>query len=1833
MSAGQIFLDKVVLLSSAVADADNQVMMHGRKLEVLSAIENLIPALTKTEISGAQKKVEDLCVRILFQNCPAILVRLIVAVLQGLYTRGSSAGMHACVAFLLQVSAAHRLKDAQLDRPFPNEEENSNKVFTAHERAVCLSVAVGVVVARGPSASYFVPNIVGCVSKHLRLVEATARESAVRNLDAVIEKVGIPGSVGDVWKLFLHRAVFTDKSPQVRIAAARCTAGLIRRWAKNLNLDTIQGVALKIVLSSDSGFTGKLLIEARDAHLEVIIELLRSSIGTGVCGQAIGGPISGSIKSVVSDFSSALAWLLGLMRKYKTHPHAIAALTTAAVRLASCEEEIFLLAAVVVRDIAELSVSVASMALHRLLRDSSVLRFATEILVPVLVASTNSSPTSLCVALSGLAESMALAGGSILALDEVPQKLVVLLLSSSTSVATGAAFALRAFAHVCPAQSFSIVNILLNHLRVQVAELLGSAITDTHQMISILHFSIALSSVMCECGAALPRDVAGAVLSTASSLIEDAEDSVVGWQKKSAGFILLVPLLGEGVMPPSQLASQLVVLLGLWKRVLGKQAKDCVVSDTSKDTSLNLLIEQLQAVLCGVRSLRIFLTAHFAQEAISADTSKMILLLLNNVWQIVQQVTLAGVQSIVEAIRAELFEALLATDNTDSLTKPLIAFLAVEVGVGTRKISQSALVEELTGLSSQVQGTLIDLADPVLVHAPEYALAAAVEASLPLVSESIRDYFSSSLSAGSLEEYFQQFPNARGSPYCPQIPYLPSLDALAPLASQMSHPGGDAKKFSLQLLAKLLARADPATFDACINVCYAAVKANPESSSADFESAPSKDEEELQLATPNITPLLVMFGLIFREARIAKTSVSESGVTAVLSLAASRLGALHPLTRRVSAWVISEIFFSQPQNLAVADSIHRCVAESAKSGTMRTRAATATLLSFLIKPTTVSLFVPTLFKLARELTHPLRACSLLAIQIACASAQTSMAPYVREVLKITMAHAVADVFPSPLSWVLLSNIVSGILAVSSLSQSEFARCDLLWGELCQTGTREVAIERFCISYASRADPTSKRHGKYVNEQITKSLASSASVCRMAIIGFTEMTEQGLALSVADCAELYDTLFVVSDVDPRLRSQVNLLLKVLLRIHGAKALPVILNSLRAHVAASEREDEDEEYRNAADEDDYGSDHEAAAKSSSNAQNSTKLGSSTTSKRTLSNSTRSLALKCLKRILKTRAPCISSLDQLVHVAVSAVATEGSQELNVQGIKLLLLIMQVFASEIDPRTLKPEQGSGGNFASDQSEHNLPLLLQYETQILSAVRRGVRVNSDASPLVQKYSLFALQTMVAKRLSSSVDKLLELLVQPLVAIEPASMPWSSYFALREAGTTVLGQSNERDISLLLHIRLQVIVALMESSSSVFVLPAARRFIHYFLIRTLIDAGILLGSCVGSKSGSHLFSVLPADLPTLDTKNILFPLVVHGVALSVKLGFGALECPSDCPSPELFDLKAIFVALAVQLPPSALTQAALLVAFELGYPAILDLFAQPLDPATDLGFLQMADVLVKEHPTFACTRVDLVWNLVKNCFLDLAVWGDVVVWLVQHGGLFSEEFVSNVYAVLLINPSTGLGIWRDCLAAIPDSSLLLPLLDDVANLLQNGDVKLVVALVVTLLLRLELSDQYDLQPLMDGLMHAFHRDDQAVIQCVGKLLTMPSLVPRLCLPLVVEIVTFNAGFGLLSQLALDKNSSQHKKFVQFVLQVALTQPDSDDLAKAVIACMHPAEVFRESISDLGTEDKATVETMVRKHLPRHSVREVKVSDEVAPESDNSSVAAAPQIQLKLKFGK
>ena len=1933
------FLDKVVLLSSAVADADNHVMMHGRKLELLVSMEEFLPKVPKPEIVSAQKKVEDLCLRILFQNCPYILIRPIVSVLSLLYSRGSAAAMHACVAFLFQL-AGHSADDSssKLDRPIPgcsDQDEGSDRKISVHEKSVCLSVAVGIVVAKGPSASYFVPNAVAVVQKHLKLHDPAARESAIRSIASVIEVLGVPGSAlgGEIFKNILYKGVYVDKSPQVKLASAYALAAFCKKCTATVTLhaETIWALCLRILASGDNQtHSGGLLVEIRNAHVDLLVQLLFCLISTTAAADtSTSVAISSSIKTV-SSFSTAVSLLIGFAaKKYRALPFALEALTTCAIRLfIECgerEEDAFLLSHTVLTEVSVMSVSVATRMLARLLRagagDSGVLRIVSEVLMPVLrvpvpgTALLAPSEQASCVALSGLVEAMSIVESSISALDsDLSSDLIQLLTtSSSVSIATNAAYALRALCRVNPVHAFPLVNVLLNHLTIQHAELAGTTKSGGFlQVKKIMHCSLALASVLCESKNQLPLDVTGAVISTAAALIDVGEEDMASlvsdetielimWRRKYSGFLLLIPIVSGG---GSLVSSKIVTLLTLWKNVLGKKTRENLskqIAPGSVISDIQAVIEPLQTVLLAARSLREFLIA--SADSIDSDSIKLIVIFLNNLWQLVQAAVPlelstedsdVTITTVLHGIRSEIYHSFSLLDpavHLESIAKPLIVFLTSEVLKEDNKLDPSLLFSRATAPFQQQKQESSDslwfnscICDSADFDAckPEFLLSNSVLQAVGILQTGasvvpVKDFYASSISSGSLEHYFSIFNRSFGSPFCPLVPFVQNLNSLSPLAAQMVHPVFESKLFSIKLLSKLLIFTDKASFDACANVLVSSLTSamSPETQT---------DADIAQGAKLAVVAVAATVVFVFRNT-VEKTrnNPSDLGSGNFLSLFASPigLGANHPFIRRVSAMAIAAIITVQS---SLHDSVFQLITDASVSSNGRVRSATALLIGFLIQfdPSSVSIFAPNLFRLARELVLPIRTCSLFAIFSACSATQSAIAPWGREVAKIATAHAVADLYPSISTAVLISAILCAFLPVANLvRQSEGKRSYLVWHEFKETGQfgyQDLSLakitERFCIVFASRANFSGEDERiEYVINQIGSSGNNCSGNCRSAIVGLTELTEQGVGL-VGSVSALFDSLLVMLETNRSLRREANKLLKAVVRIHGNSCLSFILSALGTRPDRNENGNEPEE------DNDYGSDNEEG---DGNMDRKKAMVEQGIKRRKLSLTSKAMMLKCLKRIFKDgkmkyrRNSFTGLLDQIVNVCVSAVAGgDSSAELAIQGAKLLCIVINLFMEDFSEEKKCHEKK---NYLDENIKEEIdqiarvPVLLQYETQIMSALRRGVRTNSDSPSLVQKLCIKALEMIVSKNLTCSVDKCIELLVQPLVLVDPSTMPWSSFFAIREAGNSIMSgrsplvQTSEKETSLILFSRIEAIVNLYKHVGAGFEKHAI--FIEYFLQRLLIDCAIAMAHKPPQKYAQNLFSYLQSDLDALFPfiKQTLIPVVLNGICANPSF----LQVPADCPFKDSIDMKALYIGVCIWFALEAkssthldqLAKPACLV------PEILEVFKLRFDADSELplfNLLNMAKSVKNDEIAWNLTRLG-IGNSSAAAILEedhVKEIGETIVRL-SSVSFFQEvsraqELLRNVLLQLVQkHPHLVVKILRESLNTTHDLLSLLVLMDGIDSLfvqVRNELKNYVILLLIPVFTRLVAvagdNSEEDrliacLERMKRNLLACAITNSSTVIQCLRKLLTVecPSVVfSNLLIPSVVEIACINLKDSqhliplLVSLIPKDlRDRPFWKSLLLFVLKVSSFDAcDKEIFGNCIVSCMQPLSVFKDTLSQLSIQEKVKVESLVRKYLPKSRATDNESDDGksigTAPqESVSINPAAAPQIQLKLKF--
>jgi len=1436
--------------------------------------------------------------------------------------------------------------------------------------------------------------------------------------------------------------------------------------------------------------------------------------------------------------------------------------------------------------------------------------------------------------------------------------------TNSTPVAIQAAFTLRSFVHENPSQGFSLVNILLNHITIQNAELMSASKQSTHLFVrSMMHFSIALASVIRECLSTVPADILGAIVNTANTLIDPDEIDMVSLQRKSCGYILLIPVVAVD-------ATNIVPLLGMWRSTLGKKSKDTItklVMPGQTISDISLVFEYLQSIQSCLRSMVSATENSRFPEIISSDESvmKMFILLLNNGLQILQSLVpleqsssnAPHIQLVVSAIRNELFRifSALPNDMMEPFSKSLISLLPTEL------LRETGIENFFPSFFSDSNSILLDVLDPFMDEQPhlvwKYSIGASVMSCMRMVGQekvSSRDFFNSPIACGVMEEFYTSFPSSNGSPWCPQIPYISinwSEGSLGPLSSYMEHPNLETKKTVVKLLTKLVAL-DPTLIDSLIPIVMQKYREQVNVTSQDYETARElilaghKDPTDVLKCISKI-PSTSLLGVSFAffTSIVESGKISPSSASSILTFSASPtgLGSVDPFVRRSSSCLIGLIYkrFDPLRPMIV-----QCVMDSSTSPVLRTRSATAALVAEIVShvPSDISVFGNTLFKLARELQNPLRSNSLHAISICCTASLSEISPWIKELVKISTAHAMADIYRSDSASFLLSSILASVAPIASFSGAELGRFDLLWTEFVRDSLTtspvpvSVGTARACISYAS-SSPTDENI-KFVRN----SLSGYEVVVRQALTGLMEIFEQ----PHREAESVYPSLFAVAESYPNLRTEVDQLLTVLVRTE--KNFPSALASILTMLSAVARVPETsvevpvvDEYAESDEYDDEEEDKSKVPKKFTATKPTDNLNFRIT---TVSN--KWLALKCIKRILKQGKDhyrmFIPLLDPLVNAAVAAVSSDKNHEqLSKVGMKLVGLILEIFGSEKDPK------------------YPQPLLLQYETQLLSVARRGARMNSESPPIVQRLAINACATMVRKNLVSSRDKLIEILIQPFVSIDPIAMaPWSSYYALREITNTVvagrsspLTQSSEQDLALILFSRINAIVDLIESLGITpeFGDSFVPRF-QYYLIRILMDCHTVLGLSLPSP-GSPGFVVLSKDTDSMKSvveKTVLLP-VLRGLAVLDKSLDTPSDYPASSPSCDLANMYSDLLSFCLEAKLGSLgdiTGPLKFTIYSLGKTELIchmNLFKEVDE--TDERFLRLAHTLVSDKSNVGS---EIVWNLVKNgtCFGGVEVYGDILFWLCGEG------FFTNVSDVELLikgivfplfqakSPQPVVKVWREIVDKVSSSVILGNLVSVIAESIgSTDDVKnSQVAIVLAIPLfgqvctchtdeRIETS----LIHLRDALLGAARSGMTGpVIQCAMKFFASSppdGIVTSFILPLIldlIEIVGNEDGADLVTPLIEICPTSERKRLVCFSIKCLLTRQGEDKWGRVVLSLMNPPEVFRECVSELCAEDRSVLESVVRKYLPAKE-------ETASAETPNSPKNQAPAIQLKLKFGK
>jgi hypothetical protein len=221
-------------------------------------------------------------------------------------------------------------------------------------------------------------------------------------------------------------------------------------------------------------------------------------------------------------------------------------------------------------------------------------------------------------------------------------------------------------------------------------------------------------------------------------------------------------------------------------------------------------------------------------------------------------------------------------------------------------------------------------------------------------------------------------------------------------------------------------------------------------------------------------------------------------------------------------------------------------------------------------------------------------------------------------------------------------------------------------------------------------------------------------------------------------------------------------------------------------------------------------------------------------------------------------------------------------------------------------------------------------------------------------------------------------------------------------------------------------------------------------------------------------------------------------------------------------------------------------------------------------------------------------------------------------------------------------------AEIRDEKALCLLMDSVDSLFQTAhsdDVHFVVVLLIPVFARLMAIAPKDISESLGKLRVSLAgcANVHAVVQCVSKLLIMSPNVPydylqSFFLPISLALMREcgeSACNSLLEPLvnicAPHKQESEWKNVVGYVIGLA-SVIDNEHVGRSLIVCMQTSiNEFKECLGELSLEEKSKVELLARKYIPKRE--EGKNSDAEKFASAGQPSSTAPQIQLKLKFGK
>ena len=487
------FGDCLKVLESAVAGAENGAITNARKLEALSQMEDLLPAVSKAEVTEQRARFEDLCEKLLTQNATETLRVLVVSVLNMVLKLSDSSALPNFVSRLLQLLG-----------------DSSKKV--SDTKVAALDVLGQLVVHHGAPLEPFCNDIFAVIAKHIKMSEASAastRSSALLNLCRIMKAVGVGqlGTAGNIWKML--QKVTVDKVLVVRTVAANALSLLASTcpMCAGANGEAMALTCLKALATEDP--TGQLISTCSENRFAFTVALAKV-LAAMASPAAAAAPDRPKKKPLVTDFASAVDFLEQAIAKGPSSGGAFAPF-----RSSVCLAAVLLAEAQGVSDAVTLSlvmrallntldvpnsakgrappveeeqlvqvtrqISLASQRLLRLAQAEGCLNdFVEQGLLPMASAqfheTSRSTDMRMLVVLETLCSACVASGEAFRRIESKVTKPLLHIVGNypNATIQLHAAYCLRSVGHGSPPQLFELLSVLLNWTTVQNAEVLGT---------------------------------------------------------------------------------------------------------------------------------------------------------------------------------------------------------------------------------------------------------------------------------------------------------------------------------------------------------------------------------------------------------------------------------------------------------------------------------------------------------------------------------------------------------------------------------------------------------------------------------------------------------------------------------------------------------------------------------------------------------------------------------------------------------------------------------------------------------------------------------------------------------------------------------------------------------------------------------------------------------------------------------------------------------------------------------------------------------------------------------------------------------------------------------------------------------------------------------------------------------------------------------------------------------------------------------------------------------------------------------------------------------------